>query len=100
MFVSMWRTRTWYTDCKDVYTAQRSCPAFRGKAAASIDMAAHISSNVFRNVSVDEYVVVVFLSIEIILVVDKVQFADVGYASYTVTDTPSTTNVGMRCSSD
>ena len=42
----------------------------------------------------------ILLSIQILLVVDKVQFAVVGDTSYTVTDTRPTANVGMRCSPD
>ena len=48
----------------------------------------------------NEYFVYILLSMQIILVVDKVHFAVVGDASYTVTDTRPTTNVGMRCRPD
>ena len=47
-----------------------------------------------------EYFVYILLSIQILLVVDKVHIAVVGDSSYTVTDTRPTTNVGMRCSPD
>ena len=46
----------------------------------------------------DEYFVYILLSIQILLVVDKVHIAVVGDASNTVTDIRPTTNVGMRCS--
>ena len=48
----------------------------------------------------DEYFVYILLSIQILLVVDKVHFAVVGDAFYTVIDTRPTTNVGMGCSPD
>ena len=48
----------------------------------------------------DEYFVYILLSIQILLVVDKVHIAVVGDASYTVTDTRPTTKVGMRCNPD
>ena len=48
----------------------------------------------------DQYLVYLLLGIQIILVVDKVHIAVVGNASYTVTDTRPTTNVGMRCIPD
>ena len=50
--------------------------------------------------SPDEYFVYILWSIQILLVVDKAHIAVVGDASYTVTDTRPTTNVGMRCSPD
>ena len=48
----------------------------------------------------DEYIVYILLSMQILLVVDKVHIAVVRDASYTVTDTRPTTNAGMRCSPD
>ena len=48
----------------------------------------------------DEYFVYILLSIQILLVVDKVHIAVVGDASYTFTDIRPTTNVGMRCIPD
>ena len=48
----------------------------------------------------DEYFVYILLSIQILLVADKVHIAVVRDASYTVIDTRPTTNVDMRCSPD
>ena len=48
----------------------------------------------------DEYFVYILLSTQIPLVVDEVHIAVIGDASYNVTDTRPTTNVGMRCSPD
>ena len=56
-----------------------------------------IFSIVFRR---DEYFVNILLSIDILLEVNKVQFAVVGDASYIVTDMRRTAIVGRRCSPD
>ena len=54
----------------------------------------------FLMFSRDEYFVYILLSIQILLVVDKVHIAVIADAAYAVTDTRPTTNVGMRCSPD
>ena len=83
---------------KPLCTAHRSCSAFWGRTVAALIWRLKWSQMLSVMFSRDEYFVYIFLSIQIFLFVDKVHIAVVGDASYTVTDTRPTTNVGMRCS--
>ena len=61
-----------YTACKAFCTAQRSCSAFRGRTAAALIWLLILGQMFSVMFSRDEYFVYILLSIQILLVVDKV----------------------------